>query len=332
MDNKLEYKFAIKPIKKLTDDDYIKALHIYNDTTPYEIKTPSNEITFWLSKQNETTPFKINAFVLYLNDEVIGMSMTTYIKRTCVVIDEYLAVKEQYRIQTVFLGFESLIQGFYRETNIEVSFFLTEISHKGNGYEIDRESRISLKLLCVQEYGKVDALYFALPLGLNNHESSFRAFLYIKGIDAIKTINPSTYLEIVESIYYDYWKIWYSSIMTTAELEIYTEKMNKQYYEIKKSVNTTNSTIVVKHSKCSYLNEGTEFSKGTIPVKQKNKISLYWILFPIILVLPLLIIWGYSEALKLLNLSTTIESTVIGTIISSIITALTSLFIVRKKL
>ena len=183
MDNKLEYRFAIKHIKKLTDDDYIKALHIYNDTTPYEIRTPSNEITFWLSKQNDTTPFKTYAFVLYLNDEVIGMSMTTYIKRTGVVIDEYLAVKEQYRIQTIFLGFEDLVQGFYKENNIEVSFFLTEISHKGNGNEIDRESRISLKLLCVQEYGKIDALYYALPLGLNNYESNFRAFLYIKGID-----------------------------------------------------------------------------------------------------------------------------------------------------
>ena len=332
MDNKLEYRFAIKHIKKLTDDDYIKALHIYNDTTPYEIRTPSNEITFWLSKQNDTTPFKTYAFVLYLNDEVIGMSMTTYIKRTGVVIDEYLAVKEQYRIQTIFIGFEDLVQGFYKENNIEVSFFLTEISHKGNGNEIDRESRISLKLLCVQEYGKIDALYYALPLGLNNYESNFRAFLYIKGIDLIKTINSSTYLKIVESIYYDYWKTWYSPIMKSAELEIYAEQINKQFYEIKKTVNAMDSTIIVNHSKCSYLNGGTDFSKGAIPVKRKNKISSYWILFPIIIVLPLFIIWGYSEALKLLNLSTTIESTVIGTIISSIITGLTSLFIVRKKL
>ena len=98
MTNQLEHRFSIKRISKTTEDDYIKALRIYNDTTPFEIKTPTNEITYWISKQKINTPFEVYAFILYLNDEVIGLSMTTYVKKTKVVVDEYLAVLEQYRI------------------------------------------------------------------------------------------------------------------------------------------------------------------------------------------------------------------------------------------
>ncbi len=332
MTNKFEHKFSIKRIVKTTDDDYIKALRIYNDTTPFEIKTPTNEVTYWLDKQNVSTPFEIYAFILYLNDEVIGFSMTTYIKRSKVVIDEYLAVYDHYRMQTIFLAFESLIQNFYNENGIEVSYYLTEISHKGSGKEMDRESKISLKLMCVEEYGKIEALYYALPLGLTNHESNFEAHLYIKGIEPVQTITTKTYQIIVESIYYDYWYTWYYPLLSPTEFEIYKKLIDEQFRLIKNNFLNHDLSLSITHSSCNYLNNDADIAKGAIPAKKKRQSPIFFILIPIVFILPLLIIWGYSVALKLLNLSISSESTMIGTIISTVITTLTTLFIARKKL
>ena len=44
--DKISNEFIIKRVNKTSDEDYIKALKIYNDTTPYEIKTNSNEISY----------------------------------------------------------------------------------------------------------------------------------------------------------------------------------------------------------------------------------------------------------------------------------------------
>lgn len=66
MTNRLEHRFSIKHVTRTSDEDYVKALRIYNDTTPYEIKTPTNEITYWLSKQKISTPFEIYVFILVL--------------------------------------------------------------------------------------------------------------------------------------------------------------------------------------------------------------------------------------------------------------------------
>lgn len=334
MINQLEHKFSIKRVGKTTEDDYIKALRIYNDTTPFEIKTPTNEITYWISKQKVSTPFEVFAFILYLNEEIIGLSITTYIKKTKIVVDEYLAVYDQYRIQTIFLVYESLIQNYYKEKGIEISFYLTEISYKEHGKEMDRESRISLKMLCIEEYGKIDALYYALPLGLENHESNFVAHIYIKGVEPVQSISPKTYQDIVDSIYYDYWYTWYNAVLPSTEIEIYKKLIDKNFELIKESITNNNnkSTVSVLHSNCNYLDVDADISKGAIPAKKQTQYHDFLLISPIIVILPLLIIWGYSEALKILGLSISNVSTMVGTIISAVITSLTTLFLARKKL
>ena len=331
MVNILEHKFSIKRVGKTSDEDYIKALRIYNDMTPFEIKTPTNEISFWLAKQKVSTPFEIYAFILYLNDNVIGLSITTYIKKTKVVVDEYLAVYDQYRIQTIFLVYESLIQNYYKESGIEIAYYLTEISFKDSGREMDRESRISLKMLCIEEYGKIEALYYALPLGLENHESNFVAHIYIKGIEPIQSISPRTYQDIVESIYYDYWYIWYCPFLTDSELCMYKKLIDKNFAQIIKSLADNSSSLSVMHSHCDYLDVDADISKSSIPVKKNTQFSALVFLIPVIIILPLIIILGYTEALKLLHLSLTSINTMVGTIISAVITSLTTLIISKKN-
>lgn len=331
MTNTLEHKFSIKRIVKPSDDDYIKALHIYNDTTPFEIKTPTNEITYWLENQNESTPFEIYAFILYLNNEVIGFSMTTYIQKSKVVIDEYLAVNEQYRIHTIFLAYESLIQNFYKENGIDVSYYITEISNKGNGSEMDRESKISLKIMCIEDYGKINALYFALPLGITNHESHFIAHLYVKSVEPLQSITAKTYQDIVESLYYNYWYTWYYPILSPSELQIYKRQIDDNFEKIKQSLTDYSNNLSLTYTSCGNLENGADISKNSIPIIKSNSKILLPILVLIILFLPLAIIGLYSEALKLFNLSLSSISSMIGSIISTIITTLVSLLITRKK-
>lgn len=49
------HEFSIRCIHKITDEEYIEALRIYNETIPFEIRTETNEINFWLSKNTENS-------------------------------------------------------------------------------------------------------------------------------------------------------------------------------------------------------------------------------------------------------------------------------------
>lgn len=327
----LEHKFSIKRVQKTNDDDYIKALRIYNDTTPYEIRTPTNELTYWIEKQNEATSFEVNAFTLYVNDQLIGLSITTFIKTSKIVVDEYLAVKEEFRIHTIFLAYQSLLQSYYRENNIELSYFLTEISFKNDGEEMDRESRISLKMMCIEEYGKINALYYALPIGMENHESSFIAHIYIKTVEPIKSVAQKTYQSIVESIYYDYSYAWYAPILPAEELSIFKAQIDKNFSLIKTSLMNGPSTMEVTNNSCNYLLNKSDISHKPIPSKPKSRIPIFIVFLPVLLITPLLIIWGYSEALQWLGISFSSVSTMVGAIISAMITGLVALLLSKRK-
>lgn len=67
------HEFSIRRIHKITDEEYIEALRIYNETIPFEIRTETNEINFWLSKNKENNYFEIYMFVLYLDGKLIGL-------------------------------------------------------------------------------------------------------------------------------------------------------------------------------------------------------------------------------------------------------------------
>lgn len=333
MSNIIEHKFTIRRVTKATDSDYVKALQIYTETTPFEIMTSSNEITYWLTSKDNISQFEIYIFILYLDEKVIGMSMVTYIKRSRIIVDEYLAVYNQYHINTIFLSFLSLIQNYFKENNIEVSFYLTEISNKNNGESIDKESQISLKILCLENFSKIEALYYTLPLGLENHESNFQAYLYAKSNDILKSITKETYLQIVSSMYYDYYYQWYSKFLSPNELLIYKKMIDQNYELIKKDVEFKKTNeIKASSNNCKMFGQLniTEKTDGIIPIDKITYLKFPFILISS-LILPFLVIVGYSKALDFFNIQLSSVSTLIGGIISSSITSITALIMNYKK-
>lgn len=337
MISEIGHQFNIRRVQKVTDEEYIAALRIYNETTPFEIRTETNEMNYWLSVNEENDLFEIYMFILYLDDKMIGLSMTTYIKKTKVVVDEYLAVPDQYRINTVFLIYLSLIQSYYKENNIDYSYYVTEISNKNSGKEINRESQISLKVLCAEEFGKINAPYYTLPLGLENHESNFEAILYIKTNDSIKSITKETYLQIVKSIYYDYSLTWYRKFMTSDGLKLYEQEINRNFQIIKrhlyngKDKDNANVSVINHHCTALHLNGNYERTSGTIPITRKGKGKFVVLIIAAVCIFPFVIILGYSKLLELLGIPLSMTNTMLGNIISAIVTCLTTLYISNKK-
>ena len=326
----VECKFSIKRLQKSSDNDYVKSLAIYNDTTPYEIRTPTNEITYWINNQKKNTPFELYAFSLYINEINIGFLMLTYIKSTKVMIYEYLAVNESYRMHTVFLAFENLFRNYFKENNIEISYYLTEMSDKNDGKDIDRESKIFEKMLCIEDYGKIDMVYYALPLGLNNHESDFRAYLYARDVNNSNSMGINTFLDIVHSIYFDYWMYWYEKIMTSEDIAIYREQVQSYYNKIVDNAHKKH-TITIQHSNCSILDKNADISHNELPVIKKTHKVLLWIFLSLFAMgFPVVVILVYNKILTTIGLSFGNEGALIVAVFSSVTSAIVAVVSAKK--
>ena len=77
----LTSSFKIKRISSSGERDFINALKIYNNTIPVEIKTDTNEITYFVDLKNESGR-QMFFFCLYYNETVIGYIESAYLKQT----------------------------------------------------------------------------------------------------------------------------------------------------------------------------------------------------------------------------------------------------------
>jgi hypothetical protein len=331
MDEVLEHNFAIKRVHKASDEEYLKALDIYNMTTPNDIKTKSNEISMWLNRNGAGNFFELFIFILYMDNEITGLAMLSYIPSTRIVIYDYIALTDQYRVNAVLFAYASLIQNYMSSKGYDISYYIVEISNKNDGKSVDKESRLFKKLICLEGFGRIKAKYQTLSLGLDHYESSFNAYIYIKTNDTLEIISKETFLTIVHAIYYEYYLSWYSPILTSEKLKLFKENVDR-YYNLQNAEISEEVKFEIEYVDCPILgNLHIDKSFGYLPNKHKRNFGKYpLILLLVFLGLPLLI-GGYNYILNILGISiSTVNSMVSGTF-AAILSSITTLLIVDKK-
>ena len=326
----LEYKYILKRLCSPTDELYTQALQIYTAETPEEIYTSSNEITHWLGCDTRECGFEMFIFALTLNKEVIGFSQVTYIKSTRIAILDYISLKGSHRLNAVFLVFLSMIRNYFETNNIRVTYFAAEISDKGNGENIDKESAFYKQIMCLEDFGRVNAKYYNFPLGLDNHECDFSSLLYIKTNETIRFISRETFLEIVDSICNDYYIPWYSEFLYGEELTIYKNKIVSLLNSIKES--TKKDKLDVLYTQCSVKGK-QEYNNtaGAVPVKKPKRYVKVFAVAGCILITAFIITIIYNLIFPLLNIPFSSVSSSIGAVVSCIATVCATLLVNKKS-
>ena len=318
--------FSISNISDVTTLEYIKCLNIYNSTTPFEIKTNSNEITYWLSHEN--SHFKCFAFSLYLNNQHVGFALTTYIHNFKVLIYDYIAIEEKYRTNAVFLSFFSLLKTYFSdESKLDVNYYFVEINNKNFGKDMDRESVIFLKFLCIEDFVRVNHEYRTLPLGMDNKESEFNTYAYIKTVDNRKQISSETFLQIIDSIYMEYYVEWYQPFMDVETHNNYTTYAHENLDILKNEIKKKKQISLIGMS-CSCEKTSTA---GNLPYIKKSKIWIRILLALALLAVPIGIIWCYNIILSKIGIPITNVNSAIGGMVGAIIPVIIAIFISNKN-
>jgi len=326
----LENKFTIRRIQKSSDEDYVTALRIYNETTPVDIKTSTNEITYWLDKKEINSSFELLLFILYLDGVIVGFAMLSYLEKQHIAVIDYIALYDQYRVNAIFFPFISLLQSYLSESNYDIAYIVNEISHKNKGRSIDKESRLFKKLFCLEGFGRIEAKYYTPPLGIRNHESVFEAYLYIKSNDNIEIISKETYLSIVHSIYNDYFVEWYKDFFDSQDLNTYKQKIAVCLQSIEKNIQS--ESVNIAYVECPVLGGvSREVTYGVLPTSKKRKVSFWPILITLIVICPLAIIWLYTIVLDRIGIPMSAVATIIGSFVSATITAISAVMVAKKK-
>jgi len=235
MESIQKINFSLKHFESSKDKDFFKALMIYNDTIPVDTKTSTNEIVYFADNCDLQVNRTMYFFGLYVNNILMGFVETGYLKISKTIVIDYIVLKEEYHLNSVFYPLFSLLQKFFSESMIDYDYIVTEVSTKCIGSSVDSESFFSRKMLQIEDFRIANALYIQPKLGIYNEESSFEFQLMIKSSQPLTSLKTKTYLFIVKDIYYEHYKAWYK-VVDKDNADMYEKHIDEQYHLIEKSL------------------------------------------------------------------------------------------------
>jgi len=315
------------------DKDFIKATKIYAKETPVSLLTHTNELAEWID-YNEDDCFIPMQFALKLDGEVVGYSLVAYLKETKVVMLDYISLRSNFRLNTIFLAFVNLLQTFVKDKYV-CTYFAVQVSNKNEGKEIDKDSLLFKKLLCLEGFRKVEYEYINTPFDADAPETIYEAFLYIQSNDIVHSMLRENYLQIVKSLknYHYQWAV--KVYRCKDKLSDYEKILSNWYNEIEqKNIDIERQVTAIS---CPLLDNFKHQTYGYIPPASKDKKKkILLIMFVIMFVaLPIPIIASYNAILNSLNIPISEVSSIIGALISAGIAAIFTFLIyyqTNKKL
>lgn len=317
MENSYKLHFQIKEYTSSKDKDFFEALKIYNDNISVDIKTSTNDIIYFVDNRKSQKNREMFFFGLYTNDILMGFVMAGYLVISKTIIIDYIILKKEYHLNSIFYPLFSLIQQYFSDALIDYDYIVTEVSDKCPEEAIDVENFFSKKMLQMEDFRLINQLYIQPKLGLKNEESNTPFQLMIKSTQAISKLKGQTYLSIVKDIYYEHYLAWYQ-IVEAENADLYAKHIEQQYKIIEKNLNNVSDIdLIMQNPICSFYKAPDchyNSTAGFIPQKDETKDK------PVLLLsIPLIIVvsFGISYFLYLLLNKLNINSQVFAAVFAA---------------
>ena len=147
-----------------------------------------------------------------------------------------------------------------------------------------------------------------------------------------KLISKETYLSIVESIYYDYFIVWYKDMFTEREKTKYKQKVDCFFKSISDDL-IKESELEIKFVDCPVLKESQDSYKTiNIPNRKQSNILKWLFIILVLIVLPPIIALIYTSILNFLHIETNTVSSLLGESLSGLLTFISAYVIYKKAL
>ena len=176
-------KYEIQPITSSKDSTYLQAIKIYIDIMPADVRTDTNEISKFVDGPLSTNGRKMYFFALKYQGKVIGFAQFAFIPNMKIIFMDYLAIAKEYKKNSIFYPFFSMLMLYFNEQGVNYEYFFTEIGAQNDDTYVDDDSAFLRKVLAMENFNIIDCLYRQPCLGYNKEESNI--WTIVKPVDTI---------------------------------------------------------------------------------------------------------------------------------------------------
>jgi hypothetical protein len=237
--------YRLKRFTSSRDPDFAAALLIYIRNTPANVRTDTNEITYWLDEFSAKFGDDFYVFGFYRDRELVGYAEAAYLREERLIAFDYLTLDEAYRRNNVFYEFVDHLKRYLENEHPEYRYAVAEITYGPNQQYPSQESRLRTRLFKLQGFKVIRAPYYQPRMELDDPESEMKADLLIYSTADLEKLRTETYLSIVHAIYYKYYLRWDSIVPDTTDA--YKKHLDELYSRIKAGVRKRQTIPVNGH-------------------------------------------------------------------------------------
>jgi hypothetical protein len=238
--------YQLRRFETSADPDFANALALYVRLTPPNSRTETAEISHWVDHFKSTFGNDFYVFGFYLNGQLVGFAEAAYFSAARLIVLDYLVIDEFHRKHNVFFEFVDHLRRFLESSHAEYRYAIAEVCYDGGSEAPTRDAVLRSRLLRLQGFRRVRALYIQPRLLIGSVETGPRADLLLFAPAPIETIPTETYLQLVRAIYYDYYLAWKTVLPN--ELIDYRRHLDETYAKVVKSTRTQQAIRVNGHS------------------------------------------------------------------------------------
>lgn len=197
----MNQKYELKPLTSSSDNAYVEAMKVYLRVMPADVKTDTNEIAYSLEHPVAANGRKMFFFALRYQSATIGFAQFAFLPNQKVLFMDYLAISEDYKKNSIFYPFFSMIMIYFNDIGLNYDYFITEIGAQNHDEAVDNDSAFLRKVLAMEDFKIIDAKYKQPCLGIQKQESNIDAHLYLKTSAPLYMITQEYFLNKVFTVY-----------------------------------------------------------------------------------------------------------------------------------
>lgn len=302
----------VKFVASTNNKDLKKALDIYYNEVPANIRTNGNEILQYISGKYNTDKRKMSFYILYCNEIVIGFAEIGILNESKAFFIDYFTLEKQYENNACFYMCFNLMIEDLKKRSPDIKYIIAEYYISKNSDQVD--DSFGKKCLALENFKKIDKKYMQPGLRSNEPDSVVECQLLIKetsNTDVLDSLSSQKYISILKDIYYNHYIEWYSHFFNSEELQKYTVGINQLIEKTEKrcldKVNLKNYTYI----NCKYYDPSKCQAAINPPFKlpRKPRNALYVAILLLLLVIINLVVYGiYIFFLKFIKLDNDVIS------------------------
>lgn len=263
MPRKLDLELVLLNGRENRQKELGAAIALYSKHTPPHLKTPTEEISYWSERYNHTFKNILMQYGLIADNKVIGFCEITIFPRKRFIMADQIVVHPHQRNITIFSAFIDLIKEDLDKRGYEYDFAAVEIPLAHGSNEPYPSERLMMRLLKFHGFGVVKQPYEMPNLDPASSEAEGPAhlMLYVKG--GTSAIASTTYIKILETIFYEHYLDWYRMPQHEKIFDTYKASVDKLFTKLKTNAQSYDSILL----------NGWSSMNGSLPKQTKEEVD-----------------------------------------------------------